>query len=45
MSILCVSKDMTAEPIWFFFTVKHLIGPGKVYNFFKLKLKIKCFLP
>ena len=30
---LCVIS-LTAEPIWFTFTVKILIGPGKVYNYF-----------
>ena len=26
--------SLTAEPIWFYFTVKLLIGPGKVFNYF-----------
>ena len=26
--------SLTAEPIWFFFTMYLLIGPGNVYNYF-----------
>ena len=32
---MCLKISLTARPIWFSFTVKLLIGPEKVYNFFK----------
>ena len=34
---LCVYQkiSLTAEPIWFSLLVKLLIGPGKVYSYFR----------